>query len=94
MDACTTEPVIRFDVDADKWVMRRRSEAVIKNPTILHDLLLNWRIWDKTDEDIVLLMFRSLASLIREDHPYQAFNIKQLQSIGVVSQIFIIYQVH
>lgn len=73
--------------------MRRKNEAVVTKATVIEELLLNWRIWEGADEGVLDLLFRGLASLIREDHPHQAFNIKQFHSVSVVDKIFCTYQV-
>ncbi|XP_056022508.1 lysosomal-trafficking regulator-like isoform X3 [Ostrea edulis] len=91
-DASTTETIFRFDTDTGNLVMRRKNEAVVTKATVIEELLLNWRIWEGADEGVLDLLFRGLASLIREDHPHQAFNIKQFHSVSVVDKIFCTYQ--
>lgn len=94
MDASVSESVFRGEMGDVPLVLRRKSEAVMTNVSVIEDLLLNWRIWDGCDEGVLLLMLRALASLIREDHPYQAFNVKQFQSINIVHKIFLMYRVN
>ncbi|XP_061172369.1 lysosomal-trafficking regulator-like isoform X2 [Saccostrea echinata] len=91
-DASTTESIFRFDTDTGNLVMRRKNEAVVTRATVIEELILNWRIWEGAEEGVLDLLFRGLASLIREDHSHQAFNIKQFHSVSVVDKIFNIYQ--
>jgi len=39
------------------------------------------------------LVFAGLALLVREEHPYHGYNMKQFHSINIVAKIFKIYQV-
>ncbi|XP_052057749.1 lysosomal-trafficking regulator-like isoform X2 [Mytilus californianus] len=91
LDAATSESMLRFEPDGT-LVMRRKSEAMITNISVIVDLLLNWRIWEGADDNILVMIFHVLASLVRDDHPHQAFNLKQFHSINLISKIFKIYQ--
>lgn len=84
--------MLRFEQDGT-LVMRKKSEAMITNISVIVDLLLNWRIWEGADDSILVMIFHVLASLVRDDHPHQAFNLKQFHSINLISKIFKIYQV-
>ncbi|KAK3092886.1 hypothetical protein FSP39_008387 [Pinctada imbricata] len=92
MDASTTESMFRYDPESEVLVMRRKSEAMIRNVSLISELLLNWRVWERAPEGVLDLMFKALASLIREDHPHQAFNIKQYQSAGIINKLFSAYK--
>ncbi|OWF37617.1 Lysosomal-trafficking regulator [Mizuhopecten yessoensis] len=92
MDASVSESLFRSDMGDVLMVLRRKSEAVVTNISVIEELLLNWRIWEGSEADVFLLMFRALASLIREDHPLQAFNIKQFQSINILNKVFLMYR--
>ncbi|KAJ8308471.1 hypothetical protein KUTeg_013345 [Tegillarca granosa] len=92
MDASTTEPVFRCDPETGNLILRRKSEAMVKNITVITDLILNWKIWEGAEEGVHLLLFLSLASLVREDHHYQRFNVIQFQSVNLISKIFCNYQ--
>jgi hypothetical protein len=61
--------------------------------SVILDLLLNWRIWEGADGDILVMIFHALASLVRDDHPHQVFNLKQFHSVNLINKIFKIYQV-
>lgn len=93
MDASTTEPVFRTDPESGNLILRRKSEAMVKNVTVITDLILNWRIWEGAEEGVHVLLFLALALLVREDHRYQRFNVIQFQSINLISKIFCNYQV-
>jgi hypothetical protein len=92
-DAAITETIYRFESDTGILIIKRKNEAVVTKAMVIEELLLNWRIWEGAEEGVTDMLFRGLASLIREDHPYQAFNIKQFHSASVVDKIFCIYQV-
>ena len=92
LDAATSESMIRFELDGT-LVMRKKSEAMIRNVSIIVDLLLHWRIWEGYDEDILVMIFHALASLVRHDHPHQGLNLKQFHSVNLINVIFKIYQV-
>lgn len=92
-DACTTETIFRFDPETKNLVMRRKNEAVVTRATVIEELILNWHIWEGAEEGVLDLLYRGLSSLMREDHPHQAFNIKQFHSVSVVDRIFCTYQV-
>jgi len=92
LDAATSESMLRFEPDGT-IVMRRKSEAMITNISVILNLLLNWRIWEGADGDILVMIFHALASLVRDDHPHQVFNLKQFHSVNLINKIFKIYQV-
>ena len=93
MDAATTESLFKCTTGSDKVAVRHKSEAVVRDVTVIEQILMNWNIWEGSHKDIMELLFQALASLVREDHPYQKFNIKQFQVINLVNKIFRIYQV-
>ncbi|KAL3873258.1 hypothetical protein ACJMK2_036396, partial [Sinanodonta woodiana] len=90
MDASTTETLFRMDPQSRVLVLRPKSEALIRDASIIKQLLLNWQLWQK--EEFADFVFQGLESLVREDHPHQTFNVKQYQVINIVRKIFKIYQ--
>ncbi len=53
-------------------------------------LLLAWRVWSPTAEEIWTKVFEVLELLIREDHPFRDFNIQQLLNISLVNKLLMI----
>ncbi|KAK3604703.1 hypothetical protein CHS0354_008265 [Potamilus streckersoni] len=90
MDASTTESLFKMDPQSGALVLRPKSEALIRDASIIEQLLLNWQLWQ--NEKLADFVFQGLESLVREDHPHQTFNIKQFQVINIVRKIFKIYQ--
>ena len=93
MDAATTESLFKYPTGSEKMSVRQKSEAVVRDASVIEHLIMNWNVWEGSDSDIMELLFQALASLVREDHPYQTFNIKQFQVVNLVSKVFKIYQV-
>ena len=94
MDAATTESLFKLTGPNKEMSVRAKSDAIIRDISIIEQLVLQWQIWgDYGQVDIVGLLFSALANLVREDHPHQTFNIKQYQSINLINKVFKIYQV-
>ncbi|KAL5007985.1 hypothetical protein ScPMuIL_013566 [Solemya velum] len=91
-DASTTESLFRFDLETGKLILRRNTEAVVRDVTIIENVVLNWRMWGNSDIHAVVLLFLALEALVSERHPLQDFNIKQFHSVNLTNKIFLIYQ--
>ncbi|XP_067682841.1 lysosomal-trafficking regulator-like isoform X2 [Haliotis asinina] len=91
LDSCTSEPLFRPDASACVPILRQGSEAVVRDISILQQLLLSWRVWEKAAEGVVELLFQSLQTLIRPDHQHRDVNIKQFRAGGIMNKIFYIY---
>ena len=93
MDAATTESLFKYPAGCETMTVRLKSEAVVRDASVIEHVIMNWNVWEGSHKDIMELLFQALASLVRDDHPYQTFNIKQFQVVNLVSKIFKIYQV-
>jgi len=62
--------------------------------TVIEQLILDWQIWERCPVSVTELLFSALDCLIREDHVYHTYNVKQYAAINFVNKIFKIYQVN
>jgi hypothetical protein len=93
MDAATTESLYRFPPGSTDMVLKHKTDAVIRDVTIIEHLILDWLIWERCNQSVMEMLFAGLACLVQEEHPHQNYNIKQYQAINIVNKIFKIYQV-
>ncbi|XP_064599745.1 lysosomal-trafficking regulator-like [Liolophura sinensis] len=91
-DSCTTESILRYDRVGGRYVLRRNTEALVRNVKVVAELLLAWRIWVGLSPLLMETLFAGLELLVRDDHPHQEFNVKQFQSASITHKIFLIYQ--
>ncbi|KAK6183248.1 hypothetical protein SNE40_010762 [Patella caerulea] len=92
LDACTSESIFKPDASCTYPVLRKGTEAIIRDIGVVDQLLLHWRVWEySVTPDVVDLLFKALQLLVREDHPLRDFNIKQFQAGNVLNKIFSIY---
>ncbi|XP_048259527.1 lysosomal-trafficking regulator-like isoform X2 [Haliotis rufescens] len=91
LDSCTSESLFRPDASACIPILRLGTEAVVRDISILQQLLLSWRVWEKAEEGVLELLFQSLQTLIRPDHQHRDVNIKQFRAGGIMNKIFYIY---
>ncbi|XP_055879864.1 lysosomal-trafficking regulator-like isoform X2 [Biomphalaria glabrata] len=91
MDACTTETVYKTIPTSSCLTLRSTTEAVIRDLDVLTHLLLNWRIWQRAEGQVMTLLFTTLEALVSPQHQHRNFNIKQMLAGGVVNKIFNIY---
>ncbi|XP_072265185.1 lysosomal-trafficking regulator isoform X2 [Pyxicephalus adspersus] len=69
------------------------STAVIKDIQLLEHLLLDWKIWSKAEAGVWETLLTSLQILIRDNHPFKVFNIKQFLRARVVHHFLIACQI-
>ncbi|XP_053317240.1 lysosomal-trafficking regulator [Spea bombifrons] len=67
--------------------------SVIQDVRLLEYLLLDWRIWSKAETGVWETLLTALEILIRDTHPQQVFNIKQLLKARVVHHFLLACQV-
>ncbi|XP_053374768.1 lysosomal-trafficking regulator-like isoform X2 [Mercenaria mercenaria] len=92
MDAATTESLYRFSPGSSDMMLKHKTDAVIRDVTIIEHLVLHWLNWERCDQSVTEMLFAGLACLVQEEHPHQNFNIKQYQAINIVNKIFKVYQ--
>lgn len=93
MDAATTESLYRFNPESSEMVLKQKTDAVIRDISIIEQLILHWLIWERCGEGVTEMLYAGLACLIHEGHRYHNYNVKQYQAINIVNKIFKIYQV-
>ncbi|XP_022110934.1 lysosomal-trafficking regulator-like [Acanthaster planci] len=90
LEACLTKPVLYRCSHSNEYRLHRDTQAIIQDTSLVSQLLLAWRIWEKAEAGVLPMLFRVMESLIHADHPYQAFNITQLLSIRGVQRLLMI----
>lgn len=63
------------------------SSGVISNLPAFKNLLLDWKIWERSSPSVQKLLFRSLADLVAT-HELAAFNIKRFRQANVIEGFF------
>lgn len=91
-DAATTESILKLDHTSGSLAIRCASDAIIREVGIISQILLCWYIWEPAKE-LMEIILSGLAVLVRKDHPYQSFNIKQLLACGTFRVLLNIYLV-
>ncbi|KAL4238058.1 hypothetical protein ACF0H5_002769 [Mactra antiquata] len=92
MDAATTESLYRFTPESNEMILKQKTDAVIRDISIIEQLILHWLIWERCSTNVTELLYAGLGCLIQEGHRYQNYNVKQYQAINIVNRIFKIYQ--
>ncbi|KAM4694759.1 lysosomal-trafficking regulator [Discoglossus pictus] len=92
LEGCTGDQMLKqsengqFNLDVD-------STSVIQDVQLLEHLLLDWKIWSKAEAGVWETLLAALEVLIRDNHPQQMFNIKQLLKARVVHHFLLACQV-
>ena len=69
------------------------SSAIVKNACILQILVVDLKLWSKASLFVQEFLWQVLESLVRQNHPYAAFNVLQFKRARVVEQLLIGCQV-
>lgn len=93
MDAATTESLFKLHPETSELMLKYKTDTVVRDATVIEQLILEWQIWERCDISVTELLFSALDSLIRDDHVYQSYNVKQYTAVHFVNKIFRIYQV-
>ncbi|XP_067321110.1 lysosomal-trafficking regulator [Anolis sagrei] len=80
---CCSEKMIHMDENG-QFILDVETKAVIQDVQLLEELLLDWKIWSKSQQGVWEMLLSSLEVLIRDTHWQQMFNIKQLLKARVV----------
>jgi len=56
-------------------------------------VLLSWRVWEPAADDVWLLAFTALNSLVQAGHPTRQYNLNQLCDAGVLAKMLDIWKV-
>ena len=90
LDAMLTRPVLRYDPTTQQYVLHEDTVALVRDVHLVSTLLLAWRVWERGPVQVWHMAFRALELLVREGHPHQQFNARQLQNIGIVDRLLLI----
>ncbi|KAI8480550.1 hypothetical protein Bbelb_417300 [Branchiostoma belcheri] len=93
LDACCDSSVMEVSAN-DTYSISPESDAIIQDTTVVSELLLAWRIWQHADVTVWQALLTVLETLIRDNHPHQMFNIRQLLSINIVHKLLQTCQEH
>ncbi|KAI8477728.1 hypothetical protein Bbelb_445390, partial [Branchiostoma belcheri] len=93
LDACCDSSVMEVSAN-DTYSINPESDAIIQDTTVVSELLLAWRIWQHADVTVWQALLTVLETLIRDNHPHQMFNIRQLLSINIVHKLLQTCQEH
>ena len=90
LDAMVTRPILRYDNTVQEYALQEGSAALIRDVHVVSKLLLAWRVWERGPVHVWHMAFRALESLLRDDHPHQQFNARQMHNIGIVDELLLI----
>ncbi|XP_078592182.1 lysosomal-trafficking regulator-like isoform X1 [Branchiostoma floridae x Branchiostoma japonicum] len=93
LDACCDSSVMEVSTNAT-YSINPESDAIIQDTTVVSELLLAWQIWQRADVTVWQALLTVLETLIRDNHPHQMFNIRQLLSINIVYKLLQTCQEH
>uniref|UniRef100_A0A8D8QMF4 Lysosomal-trafficking regulator n=1 Tax=Cacopsylla melanoneura TaxID=428564 RepID=A0A8D8QMF4_9HEMI len=63
-------------------------QCLIQKPHVLTDVLLeSWKYWSR---DCLSLLFSTVYSLIKDEHPYREFNTMQLNRVNLLDRILLV----
>ncbi|KAJ7342276.1 hypothetical protein JRQ81_009999 [Phrynocephalus forsythii] len=80
---CCSEKII-YLTENGQVVLDVESKAVIQDVKLLEELLLDWKIWSKSQQGVWEMLLSALEILIQDNHWQQMFNIKQLLKARIV----------
>jgi len=90
LDVCLSKPVLIYSQSGQRYQLDGSTDALIQDTQIIMDLLLAWKIWEKAEDGIWILVFEALELLIRPEHPHRSFNIQQLQNANLIEKMLMI----
>lgn len=76
-----------------RTIINEENEAVVTNAELLAQMTIDWKAWDRGGAKLMKILIASISTLIRENHPYRKFNLRQLQSIYLLDNILLMYKV-
>ncbi|XP_062980418.1 lysosomal-trafficking regulator [Elgaria multicarinata webbii] len=83
LEGCCSEKMIHLNENG-QFILDAESRAVIQDVQLLEELLLDWKIWSKSQQGVWETLLSALEVLIQDNHWQQMFNIKQLLKARVV----------
>ncbi|XP_023931174.1 lysosomal-trafficking regulator-like, partial [Lingula anatina] len=92
LDACLSESVIHFNTVTKAYSFIPYAKAIIQDVSIVREILLAWKVWDKGNVEVWHLCFVALEELIKEQHPYREFNRQQLHCAKTVDKLLVTCQ--
>ncbi|XP_056422915.1 lysosomal-trafficking regulator isoform X3 [Hyla sarda] len=92
LKGCTDDWLLNISDNASVC-LNYETTAVIQDVRLLEHLLLDWKIWSKAKVGVWETLMTCLEILIRDNHPYKLFNIKQLLKARVVHHFLLACQV-
>ena len=92
-DACCSESVVFQCSLLHHYKVNQESTALLQDVDFFTELLLSWRVWERASGGAWRILFQAIQALIRRDHPFHAFNIHQVQRVGLVQRLLTICRV-
>ncbi|KAM8954167.1 lysosomal-trafficking regulator isoform 2-T2 [Pelodytes ibericus] len=92
LKGCTGDQMLNM-CENGQFNLNVDSTSVIQDVQLLEHLLLDWKIWAKAEVGVWESLLTALEILIRDTHPQQVFNIKQLLKARVVHHFLLACQV-
>ncbi len=89
LDAALTRPIMKFDTVSRTYQLNADTTALIHNTSVITELFLAWKVWEKADVQVWEMAFKALEYLVRESHPSREFNVKQLHNVNIVSKMLV-----
>jgi len=90
LDACTSTSILRCNdvIDgASTYELDAENTSLITDIHVITDILLEWTVWKESPEDVWLLAFRAVNSLVRPTQKYLQYHLELLQSADVISRL-------
>lgn len=88
LDACVTTPLISYNHVSQSYVLDGDTQSLIRDVHVIIDIIFVWTVWNKAADDVWLLGFKAIESLIRKTHHHCDFNIRVLLMTGAVEKLF------
>ncbi|XP_078239262.1 lysosomal-trafficking regulator isoform X4 [Pogona vitticeps] len=89
---CCSEKMVHL-TENGQVVLDVESRAIIQDVKLLEELLLDWKIWSKSQQGVWEMLLSALEILIQDNHWQQMFNIKQLLKARIVHHFLRMCQV-
>uniref|UniRef100_UPI00358DFC63 lysosomal-trafficking regulator-like n=1 Tax=Myxine glutinosa TaxID=7769 RepID=UPI00358DFC63 len=89
LDAACDCSVLSWDLEHSRFELDPETHAVIQDVELLGSMLSAWRVWARAQAGVWETLMAAVEILIRETHPAQIFNVKQLLRARLVEQLLL-----
>uniref|UniRef100_A0A8C4N483 BEACH domain-containing protein n=1 Tax=Eptatretus burgeri TaxID=7764 RepID=A0A8C4N483_EPTBU len=89
LDAACDCSVLSWNPERSCFELYPETHAVIQDVELLGSMLSAWRVWARAQAGVWETLMAAMEILIRETHPAQMFNVKQLLRARLVEQLLL-----